>query len=103
MRSTEVERKSREYLGHLLVVLMDLEAENFVRIEIFFMFYRSIWVSGADFIKMMDLLTEDGSTFDDMSAETVGRDIDVFALALPTPPDKKKVNHFLLISYAKKL
>ena len=28
------------------------------------MLYRSIWVSGADFIELMDLLTEEGSKFD---------------------------------------
>ena len=33
------------------------------------MLYRSIWLSEADFIKIMDLLTEDGSKFDDFSSE----------------------------------
>ena len=46
--------------------------------------HRSIWVSGADFIKIIDCLTEEGSMFEDFGEEKVGRDIDVFALALPT-------------------
>ena len=47
------------------------------------MLYRSILVSGADVIKIMDCLTEEGSIFKDFGEEKVGRDIDLFALALP--------------------
>ena len=45
--------------------------------------HRSMWVSGADLIKIMDFLTEEGSNFEDFGEEKVGRDIDLFALALP--------------------
>ena len=48
--------------------------------------HRSIWVSGADFIQIMDFLTEEGSNFEDFGEEKVGRDIDLFALALPRDP-----------------
>ena len=43
------------------------------------MLYRCIWVSGADFIKIMDFLTEEGSNVEDCGEEKVGRDIDLFA------------------------
>ena len=36
------------------------------------MLYRSIMVSGADFIKNMDLLAAAGSNVDDFVAEKVG-------------------------------
>ena len=36
------------------------------------MLYRSIWVSGADFIKIMELLTEEGSDVEDFGEEKVG-------------------------------
>ena len=35
------------------------------------MLYRSILVSGADFIKIMDLLAREGSMFDDFVAKKV--------------------------------
>ena len=35
------------------------------------MLYRSIWVSGAGFIKIMDLLAREGSMFDDFVAEKI--------------------------------
>ena len=69
LRSTEVDRgrpKSRECLGHVLDVLMDLEAQTFTELRSF-MPHRSIWVSGADFVKIIDLLTEEGSNFDEFS------------------------------------
>ena len=47
-------------------------SSDFAQIVDLFMLYRSTWVSGADFIKIMDCLAEDGSTFDDLSSETIG-------------------------------
>ena len=41
------------------------------------MLYRSILVPGAGFIKIMDLLAREGSMFDDVVAEQIGRGIDV--------------------------
>ena len=35
------------------------------------MLYRSILVSGADFINIMDLLAREGSMFDDFVAGTI--------------------------------
>ena len=35
------------------------------------MLYRFIWVWGADFIEIMDLLDEEGSMFDDFVAEKI--------------------------------
>ena len=76
LRSTEVDRgrpNSRKYLGLVLDVLMDFGSSDFDRIEIFLC---SIDVYGfrepADFIKLMDLLTEDGSKFDGFSSERIG-------------------------------
>ena len=71
LRWTEVDRdrpKSRKYLVHFLDVLMDLEAQTSSELRSF-MLYRSIWVLGADFNKIVDLLTEEGSTFYDFSSE----------------------------------
>ena len=34
-----------------------------------FMLYRSIWVSGADFIKNIDFLTKEGSNFEDLGKD----------------------------------
>ena len=51
-------------------------SSDFAQIVDLFMLYRSIWVSGVDFIKIIDLLTEEGSTIDDFSS-----DIDLFASA----------------------
>ena len=56
---------------------MDSEAETLSELT-FFMLYRSILVSGAGFIKIMDLLTEEGSTFDDFSSET-SAEISIFS------------------------
>ena len=62
MRSVEVDGFLGRFLGHVLVVLMDLEAETFSELRSF-MLYRFILVSGAGFIKIMDLLTEEVSKF----------------------------------------
>ena len=40
---------------------------DFAQIVDLFMLYRSIWVSGADVMKIMDCLPEEGSTFVDFS------------------------------------
>ena len=55
-------------------------SSNFAQIVNVLMLYRSIWVSGADFIKHMDFLAEEGSTFDDFPRKP-SAEIDVFALA----------------------
>ena len=44
-----------EYLGHLLVVLMDLEAETLSELKSFYAPSIYIWVSGVDVIQIMDL------------------------------------------------
>ena len=46
-------------------VLMDLGSSDFAQIADVFVLYRSVWVSGADFIRHMDCLAEEGPTFDD--------------------------------------
>ena len=45
-------------------------SSDFAQIVDLFMLYRSIWVSGVDFIKFMDFVTEEGSTFDDFFQKT---------------------------------
>ena len=49
---------------------MDLEAETLSELR-FCMLYRSMMVSGAGFIKIMDLLAREGSKFDDFVAEKI--------------------------------
>ena len=47
-------------------------SSDFAQIVDLFMLYRFIWVSGAGLIRIMDLLTEEGSIFEDFSSEKVG-------------------------------
>ena len=57
MRSGEVDRgrpKSQKHLGLFVGRPDGFGSSDFVRIEIFVMLYRSIWVLGADFINNMD-------------------------------------------------
>ena len=49
-------------MGHLLDVILELEAETLSESR-FFMPDLTIWVSGADFIKMGEFLAEEGSIF----------------------------------------
>ena len=63
--------KPQKYLGLLFDFLMDLEAQTLTALK-YFMLYRFIWISGADVIKHMDLLTEEGSKFDDFQSERIG-------------------------------
>ena len=49
---------------------MDLEAETLSELR-FVMLYRSILVSGADFIKIIVLGAREGSMFDDFVAEKI--------------------------------
>ena len=77
MRSTEVAGVFGAFVGRP----DGFGSSDFANAVDFFMPHRSIWVSGADFIKIMDLLTEEGSNFEDFGEEKVGRDIDLFALA----------------------
>ena len=75
VRSTEVDRgrpKSRECFGAFFGRPDGFGSLDFAQIVDLFMLYRSIWVSGADVIKSMDLLTVEGSTFDDLSSEHIG-------------------------------
>ena len=53
---------------------MDLEAQTLSGLK-YFKLYRSILVSGADFIKIMDLFAREGSIFDDVVAENIDWEI----------------------------
>ena len=57
MRSIEVDR-NREYLGHVLVVLMDLEAQTLSELRSFYALSICIGF-GSRFIKIIDFLTEE--------------------------------------------
>ena len=47
-------------------------SSDFDRIVDLFMLYRSIWVSKADVIQIMDMFAEEGSNIDDVSLEKIG-------------------------------
>ena len=68
MRSTEVARVFGAFVGRP----DGFGSSDFDRIVECLILYRSIWVSGVDFIKNMDCLSEDGSNFDDFSSENIG-------------------------------
>ena len=59
MRSTEVAK----VFGDLFGRPDGFGSSDFAQNVDFCMLYRSIWVSGADSIKFMDLLAEEGSNF----------------------------------------
>ena len=46
-------------------------SSDFAQIVDLFMLYRFIWASGADVIKIMDLLTEEASKSNDFSSENL--------------------------------
>ena len=71
MRSVEVDGFLGRFLGHLLVVLIDLEAETLSELRFFVMLYRSILVLGAGFVKIIDFWAREGSMFDDVVAENI--------------------------------
>ena len=80
LRSTEVDRgrpKSQKYLGHVLVVRMDLEAQTLSELKSFYVlsiyigFGSRRLVSGTDFIKDIDLFDREGSMFDDFVTEQI--------------------------------
>ena len=57
-------------MGHLLVVLMDLEAETLSELRPFYAL--SIYIGfGSRFIKNMDFGAREGSMFDDFVAEKI--------------------------------
>ena len=61
--STEVARVFEALFGHP----DGFGSSDFAQHVDLFMLYRSIWVSGADSMKFMDLLAEDGSNFREIS------------------------------------
>ena len=57
------------------------------------MLYRSIWISGADVIKIMDLFAEEGSNYDDVSLPWLahvgnrGKNIKILFEGCQRPPE----------------
>ena len=64
--STEVDR-SRESIWGMFGRPDGFGSSNFAQNVVSLILYRSTWVSGADLVKNMDLLAEDGSNFDNFS------------------------------------
>ena len=60
---------SGEYLGLFFGRPDGYGSSNVAQNVSLLMLHRSIWVAGADFIKNMDLLAEEGSNFDEFSSE----------------------------------
>ena len=58
-------------MGHFLDVILELEAETLSESN-FLMADLTIWISGADFIKMGEFLAEEGSTFSQLFLAKVG-------------------------------
>ena len=65
VRSTELAKVFGAFVGRP----DGFGSSDFAHIVDSWMLYRSIWLSGADVIEIMDFLTEEGSKFDDLSLE----------------------------------
>ena len=71
MRSVEVDGFLGRFLGHLLVVLMDLEAQTLSESRCFLCSIDLYWFREPAFIKKMFCLARDGSIVEDFVAEKI--------------------------------
>ena len=68
VRSTEVAKAFGVFFGRP----DGFGSSDFAQIVDLLILYRSIWVSGADSIKYIDLLAEEGWNVDDFGEENIG-------------------------------